>query len=109
MDNEAILGELKRIGNLLALISIDPTNRMLDMLKKRRLLMSDERRRMFLLMDGQRTTQEIAGSAGVGVRAVQLFIQELEKKHLIKISKKGRAAIPQIDYGRIIALLYSDK
>jgi hypothetical protein len=109
MGDDAILAELRRIGNLLALLSMDATAKLLEKLKEKRILSSDERTRMFLFMDGQRTTQEIAGSAGTGERAAQIFIQELEKKHFITITRKGRAAIPQIDYAKVIELLCSDK
>jgi hypothetical protein len=109
MDQDAILAELKRIGSLLALLSVDPMVKLLEKLRDKRILLSDERIRMFLFMDGQRTTQEIASSSGVGERAAQIFIQELEKKQFIKITRKGRAAIPQIDYAKVIELLYLDK
>ena len=109
MDEDAILAELKRISNLLALLSVDPMAKLLEKLKDGRVLMSDERMKMFLLMDGQRTTQEIASASGVGERAAQIFIQELEKRQFIKITRKGRAAIPQVDYEKVIEHLYLAK
>lgn len=109
MDEDLIFAELKKIRNLLGLLSVEPTIKLLEKLKDKKMVLTKERIKMFLLMDGQRTTPEIALLSGVGKRGVQLFIKELEKKHFIKAGQKGRATIPIINYEKIVEKLYLNK
>jgi hypothetical protein len=109
MDDNLILAQLKKIGNFLGLLSVEPTIKLLEKLKDKKILSTKQRIKMFLLMDGQRTTPEIALLSGAGQRAAQLFIKELEKRHFIKADRKGRATIPIINYEKIVEHLYLDK
>ncbi len=107
MDEDAILNELKRVNSLLALIAVEPKVKLLEKLKEKRLLGSDQRFKMFLLMDGRRTTPEISRLSGVGDRAVQIFIQELEKKELVTTTRAGHATVPTINYEKLAEYLAS--
>ena len=109
MDDEVILAELRRVGDLLALMAVEPKLKMLERLKEKRLLASDQRFKMFLFMDGRRATPEISRMAGAGKRAVQVFIQELEKKGLVTTSRMGHATVPIINYEKIIEYLASEE
>lgn len=109
MDDEVILAELRRIGNLLDLLAAEPKIKLLEKLREKRLLASGQRFKMFLFMDGRRTTPEISRLSGAGERAAQVFIQELEKKGLVTTSRMGHATVPVINYEKIVEYLASEE
>lgn len=48
-----------------------------------------ERKRVWVLCDGVKSTSEIAEQIGISQRTVQIFINELQDKDLIVIEKRG--------------------
>lgn len=105
MNDPEILAELRKISNYLAILSLDSNLNLIDYLKKAGILTTRQRIKMFLLIDDQRTTQEIAHGAKVGERGAQLFIKDLSEKQLIRLRKKGNSNIPTKNYERIIEII----
>jgi len=108
MDNNETLVELKKISNYLALLSIEPMKKLLTELKQKKLLTTEQRTKMFLLIDGERTTLEIAKKVGIGQRGAQHFMKELEGKGLIRLERKGIAFVPVKDYEKIVEFIKSE-
>lgn len=102
-----ILNELKKISSYLAILSLDSTTKLIHGLKKADVLTTKQRVDMFLLIDGERTTQEIAKKAKIGERGAQLFIKELFEKQLVQLQKKGNSYIPVKNYEKIIETIQS--
>ena len=48
-----------------------------------------QRRKIWILCDGMTSTKDISSKVGLSQRAVQIFINELKKKDLITIEKRG--------------------
>jgi len=109
MDDDKIIIELKRLNNYLAILSVGPTENILSALKEKKILNTKQRVQMFLLIDGERTTPEIAKESQAGLRGAQLFIKELQKKGYARIERAGRAIIPKINYYKIIELISENK
>jgi len=109
MDNnnktDKIITELEKLNNYLSLLTIDQTIKIIEELKKSKVLTTPERIKMFILMDGQRSPADIAKMTKVSRRAVHLFVSDLSKKKLIKLRKEGRSLIPVKNYERIIEFL----
>lgn len=106
MNDDKIYCELRKICNYLAILSIDPTAKLLEVLKRKNILSSEKRIKMFLLIDGERTTIEIAKKVKVGARGAQHFIKELEEKELIRTERKGNAFVPMKNYEKIIEFIH---
>lgn len=107
MSEEEILLELKKISSYLAILSLDSTTKLIHGLKKADVLTTKQRVDMFLLIDGERTTQEIAKKAKIGERGAQLFIKELAEKQLVQLQKKGNSYVPVKNYEKIIETIQS--
>lgn len=105
MNNNKTLPELKKISNYLGLLSIDPMKKLLEALKERKVLTTEQRTKMFFLIDGERTTIEIAEKVGIGLRGAQYFVKELEDKEFIQTERKGNAIIPKKNYEKIIEFI----
>lgn len=90
----------------MAILSIDPTKKLLEVLKEKKILTTEQRIKMFLLIDGERTTLEIAEKIGIGVRGAQYFVKELEDKELIRTERKGNAVVPIKNYEKIIEFIH---
>lgn len=100
--------ERKKV-DYLALLSIEPMVKIIKKLKEKRVLTTRGRIKMFILIDGQRTSKEIARKSNVTARAANIFFKELSKKGFIRQYKKGRSLIPVKNYEKIIEnLLLSD-
>lgn len=54
-----------------------------------RLSTTKERRKTWILSDGQRRTEEISRLSGSALRTVQVFIQEAERVGLMDTSRRG--------------------
>lgn len=57
-------------------------------------LVTEQQRKIYTVIDGEKDSQAIADAAGASLRAVQLLIKDLTEKDLVDIEKKGRANIP---------------
>ncbi len=53
-----------------------------------------QRKKMFRLMTGERSLQDIANAVGVSTEAVRLFVNELDKEGFIFIKKVGKTFYP---------------
>jgi DNA-binding transcriptional ArsR family regulator len=54
-----------------------------------RVVTTDERRKIYVLLDGFSSTEQIAQKAGVSQRSVQLLVKELVDAGLVVIEKRG--------------------
>ena len=109
MNNDKVLAELRKICNYLAMLSIDPTKKLLEALKEKKILRTEQRTKIFLLIDGERTTVEIAEKLGTGQRGTQHFIKELEDKKLIRTERRGNALVPMKNFEKIIEFIHLDE
>ena len=81
---EKILSELVEIKQLLLLNSRDIIKQELNQVAS-----TDERRKIWGLMDGLTSTSEIAETVKITPRTVQIFITQLEEKELVVTEKRG--------------------
>ena len=81
---ERILVELVEIKQLLILNSREALKRELNEIAS-----TDERKRIWGLLDGLTPTIEIAKKVGMSARAVQIFVSQLEEKELMITEKRG--------------------
>ena len=81
---QVLLDELSRIRQLLLLLARKALKEELE-----KVATTDERKRIWALCDGFRSTEEIAKKVGLSLRAVQIFIKELRDRDLIVIEKRG--------------------
>lgn len=58
-------------------------------------LNTEQRRKIYEAIDGDKDSQAIADEANASLRAVQLLIKELTEKDLVDIEKRGRFLIPR--------------
>jgi len=77
MSDELI--ELKKISKILILANAEAIERELSSYAT-----TDERKMVWVLMDGQRKSKELAQSVGISERAVNLFLMALEASELIE-------------------------
>ena len=106
MNDDKVLNELKKLCNYMAILSIDPTKKLLEVLIEKKILTTEQRIKMFLLIDGERTTLEIAEKIGIGVRGAQYFVKELEDKEFIRTERRGNAVVPIKNYEKIIEFIH---
>lgn len=109
MNDNNVLSELKKISSYLAILTIDPTQKLLETLKEKNILTSEQRIKIFLLIDGERTNLEIAKKVDIGSRAAQHFIKELKDKELIRTERRGKAFVPIKNYEKIIEYIHIDE
>lgn len=81
---QALLDELSKIRQLLEILTRKALKEELE-----KIATTDERKRIWALCNGLRSTEEIAKKVGVTPRTVQRFIKELRKVDLITIEKRG--------------------
>jgi len=101
-DDERTLRLLASIDRRLALLSAGQERDMRQALHTE--LRSDARVKMFELIDGTRTSQELARAANVTERAAQLFVKELMETGLARDTGRGsgRAVIVERDEDAIV-------
>jgi len=73
------LEELKKISKILALVNAEALE-----IELSKYATTDERKRIWVLIDGKRMSKDIAASSGVTRRAVDLFLKSLERAELIE-------------------------
>jgi len=61
---------------------------------QREFLVTEQQRKIYEAIDGEKDSQAIADEANASLRAVQLLIKDLTEKDLIDIEKRGRSIIP---------------
>jgi len=78
------LDELSKIRQLLEILAEDALRKKLE-----KVATTKERKKMWSLLDGTLSTEEIAKKVNVTQRAVQIFIRELKEMGLVSIEKRG--------------------
>jgi hypothetical protein len=86
------LGELRKISKILILANAEAIE---DELSK--YATTDERKKVWVLIDGKRMSKEIAQTAGIKRRAVDLFLKILEGAELIQ-NPRGKPPKRILDY-----------
>ena len=79
-----VLNELTKIRQLLLILVEDALKKKLE-----KVATTKERKKMWSLLDGTLSTEEIAKRVNVTVRAVQIFVKELKEMDLVIIEKRG--------------------
>ena len=88
MTSEEIFTKLlEEVSTIRLLIEILARKALKEELEK--LATTNERKKIWALCDGLRSTDEIAKEVGVTQRAVQRFIKELREADLVIIEKRG--------------------
>jgi hypothetical protein len=83
-DLVPIYEEIVKIRELLQLLASDKIKGQVE-----RLASTDERKRVWTLCDGTNSTSEIADKVAISLRAVQIFLKELQDAGLIVIERRG--------------------
>lgn len=91
-DGDAVLEELKRISKILTLAHGESLERELS-----KIASTDERKKMWVFIDGVKLSKDIAKDAGVTVRSVNGFLSVCEKTGLIE-NPWGKPPKRKIDY-----------
>lgn len=79
-----LLEEVSKIRQLLEMLTRNVLKEELE-----RIATTEERKRIWALCDGLRSTEEIAKEVGVTPRTVQRFVKELREADLITVEKRG--------------------
>jgi DNA-binding transcriptional ArsR family regulator len=82
---EEIYDELRTVRKLLEILVRSDLKKEIESMAT-----TSERRKIYALLDGFSTTEEIAQKAGVTQRAVQIMIKDLADAGLISAQKRGR-------------------
>ena len=64
-------------------------------------LVTEQQRKVYGAIDGEKDSQAIADAVNASLRAVQILIKDLTEKDLIDTEKRGRATIPSKDISKI--------
>ena len=91
MDDE-LLRELKKISKILLLSNAPLIEKELE-----KIASTSDRKKMWLLIDGIRTSKDIANQTGVSVRAVQYFLSAVQSTEFIGYSKTS-VPFKMLDY-----------
>lgn len=86
------LVELKKISKILILANAKAIENELS-----KYATTDERKKIWVLMDGQKMSKDIAKSIGISTRAVDIFLKILETAELIE-NPRGEAPRRLLDY-----------
>lgn len=81
---ERILDEVAAIRRLVELLAKDSIKTELNSVTTTRV-----RRRLWAMCDGLTSTKELASETGLSMRAVQVFISELQERDLVNIERRG--------------------
>ncbi len=79
-----MLDELQTIRQLVELLAKDSIKGELNSIAT-----TSERRKVWALCDGLTSTAELANRVGMGTRAVQVFISELQGRDLVSVERRG--------------------
>lgn len=86
------LTELKKISKILTMVNAKTIENELA-----KYATTDERKRIWVLIDGKRMSKDIATSSGVTRRAVELFLKSLETAELVE-SPWGKPPKRKLDF-----------
>jgi len=92
MSEREILEELKKISRILTLIYGDAIEKELS-----KIATTNERKKIWVLIDGVRTSKDIAKEASVTIRSVNRFLAIAAKAGLIE-NPRGKPPKRLIDY-----------
>jgi DNA-binding transcriptional ArsR family regulator len=81
---EEVHRELVRVRHLLEIMVRDELKKALE-----QSLTTQERRKIYVIMDGLSGTEEIAQKAGVSQRSAQLLVKELLDSGLVSLERRG--------------------
>ena len=81
---EELHGEMVKVRHLLEIMVRDQLKKSLE-----QSVTTEERRKIYALMDGISGTDAIAQKAGVSQRSVQLLVKELLDAGLVSLEKRG--------------------
>jgi len=76
--------ELVRIRGLLQILASDKIKEQVEQLAT-----TDERKKVWALCDGTNNTSEIAEKVKISIRAVQIFLKELQDAGLVITERRG--------------------
>lgn len=92
MTNEEALKELKKISKILMLAQGEQLEKELG-----KVATTDDRKRIWVWIDGKLTSKDISEQTGIPLRTVQYFLLTLEKAELIE-NPWGKPPYRVIDY-----------
>jgi len=95
-DYDDILRILREIVVLLRVLTAE-RRKLAEQRFANDVLTTAERRKMWQALNGERTSRSIAQTAGVTIRAAQMFIRELESRGLVTVREDGQAKIATPD------------
>jgi len=81
---EEVHGELVKVRHLLEILVREELKKSLE-----ELLTTQERRKIYAIMDGLSGTEEIAQKVGVSQRSVQLLVKDLSDAGLVSLGRRG--------------------
>jgi DNA-binding transcriptional ArsR family regulator len=81
---EKIYGELVNVRHLLEIAIRNELKKEIE-----KTVTTDERRKIYVLLDGFSSTEEISKKAGVSQRAVQLLVKELADAGFVIMERRG--------------------
>ena len=81
---EEVHGELVKVRHLMEIMVRDELKKSLE-----QLLTTQERRKIYALLDGLSGTDEIAQKVGVSQRLVQLLVKDLSDAGLVTFGRRG--------------------
>lgn len=64
-------------------------------------LTTDQQRKIYDAIDGEKDSQAIADATGAALRSVQVLIKDLQERDLIEVTKKSKANIPSKSIAKI--------
>lgn len=82
--NLIMLEELRNIRKLLEILVRGEIYKSLE-----EIATTNERKKIWHLIDGSRSTEDIANTLNITQRAVQIFLQKLNQENLIEFEKRG--------------------
>jgi len=85
--NTLLQNVIAKLDGIYRLLEIQ--NRPLLEVAVKRVATTKERRKAWILCDGQRKTEEIARLSGTALRTVQQFVQDADRSGLMDTSKRG--------------------
>lgn len=85
--NTLLQGVIAKLDGIYRLLELQ--NRSLLEAAVRKVATTKERRKAWILSDGQRKNEEIARLCGAALRTIQQFVQETDRNGLMDTSKRG--------------------
>ena len=90
-----MLDEITKIRQLIEILARDKLKDEIE-----RIATTESRKKMWNLIDGLKSTSDLAEEVGISQRAVQMFIKDLQEVDLIEVEKRG---YPKRKFDRFIS------